>query len=116
MYTVFICRKCEHELYVKDVENMGKELGEIAVMDCPNCGEEGYDNWILSCRKRYFPGEEKTCGQCSHFLGMGDWNLCCDIRHPTPKEKEHGEYFPCGHLCYEDTEACDEFNEKECET
>lgn len=59
MYTVFICRKCGHELYVKDVKDMGKKLGEIAVMDCPNCGEEGYDNWILSGRKRYFPGEEE---------------------------------------------------------
>ena len=100
MYTVFICRKCEHELYVKDVEDMGAELGEIAVMDCPNCGEEGYDNWILSCRKRRFP-DDKTCGDCRYFLGGGDWALCCD--------KHYDLYFS-------DSKACDDFDEKECES
>ena len=56
---------------------------------------------------------KKTCGQCKHFIGMGDWNLCCYIEHPTPKEKEQGLLFPCGHLCYEDTEACDMFDWKD---
>lgn len=54
-----------------------------------------------------------TCGQCSHFLGMGDWNLCCGIQHPTPKEKERGLTFPFGHLCYEDTPSCDMFKRKD---
>ena len=27
------------------------------------------------------------CGTCEHFIGGGDWNLCCDIPHPTPKER-----------------------------
>ena len=53
-----------------------------------------------------------TCGQCKHFTGAGDWNLCCDIKHPTPKEKEQGLDFSWGHLCYEDTEACDAFEDK----
>lgn len=57
MYTVFVCRKCEHNLYVKEVSDFGEKLGKIAIMDCPNCGEQGYNNWILSCRKRDFPGE-----------------------------------------------------------
>lgn len=43
-----------------------------------------------------------TCGQCSHFLGMGDWNLCCDLPRPE---------CPMGHLCYKDTPACDKFEE-----
>ena len=55
----------------------------------------------------------KTCGQCKHFTGAGDWNLCCILKHPTSKEKARGEYFPFGHLCYEDTETCDLFEEKE---
>lgn len=55
----------------------------------------------------------KTCGQCKHFIGMGDWNLCCDIKHPTPKEKERGLTFLFGHLCYEDTKVCDMFEEDE---
>ena len=97
MYTVFICRKCGHNLYAEETPDFGEKLGRICAMDCPNCGEEGYDNWILSCRKREFPGNEKVCAKCIHFLGMGDWNLCCD--------RMYG-------LCYEDTKACDDFDEK----
>ena len=100
MYTVFICRKCEHNLYVEETENFAEKLGDIAVSDCPNCGEEGYENWILSCRKRRFP-DDKTCGECKHFLGGGDWALCCDKHY---------------YLCYADSKACDDFDEKECES
>lgn len=42
----------------------------------------------------------KTCGQCKHYTGAGDWNLCCDIKHPTPKEREQGLDF---------CEGCGEF-------
>ena len=52
------------------------------------------------------------CGECIHFLGFGDWDLCCDIPHPTTKEVELGVNFPCGHLCYADTPACDCFERK----
>ena len=97
MYTVFICRKCGHNLYVEETPEFAEKLGRIAIMDCPSCGEEGYENWILSCRKHEFPGDAKVCAKCSHFLGMGDWNLCCD--------KMYG-------LRYEDTEACDDYEEK----
>ena len=55
---------------------------------------------------------DKTCGQYKHFTGAGDWNLCYIQKHPTPEEKARGQYFPLGHLCYEDTEACDLFEEK----
>jgi len=58
MYLIFICRKCGHNLYVKDTPNFLKRLGEIAVMECPNCGEEGYENWILSNVAHNFPGED----------------------------------------------------------
>lgn len=53
------------------------------------------------------------CGTCRHYTGCGDWNLCCTIQHPTPKEKEKGMTFIFGHLCYEDTDACDEFKIKQ---
>lgn len=49
--------------------------------------------------------EEKYCGSCSHFLGMGDWNLCCDINGD-------GEPSVLGHLCYENTPACKKYNPK----
>lgn len=52
------------------------------------------------------------CGTCEHFTGGGDWNLCCNIPHPTPKEKERGLEFYFGHLCYKDTEACDMYEPK----
>lgn len=41
---------------------------------------------------------QKTCKDCKYFLGMGDWNLCCS--------KKYG-------LCYENTEACELFVQKE---
>lgn len=40
------------------------------------------------------------CAFCSHFIGGGDWSLCCGLKH---------EGYPWGFLCYEDTEACDKF-------
>lgn len=35
-----------------------------------------------------------TCKSCSHFLGGGDWALCCNIKD---------------NLCYADTPACADF-------
>lgn len=53
------------------------------------------------------------CGECNNFIGCGDWDLCCMIKHPTPAEKAEGKTFVFGHLCYEDTPACDQFVPKE---
>lgn len=47
----------------------------------------------------------KTCKDCDNFLGMGDWNLCCK----NPPKDQVGW---CGFLCYEDTEACENFKTK----
>ena len=44
-----------------------------------------------------------TCGSCSKFLGMGDWNLCCTETH---------EGYPFGFLCYSDAPACDKYEER----
>lgn len=46
----------------------------------------------------------KTCKDCDHFIGLGDWDLCCT---------EYHEGYPFGFLCYEDTEVCEKFKEKE---
>ncbi|QAS18704.1 hypothetical protein [Bacillus licheniformis] len=43
---VFFCRKCNHHLFAKNPTI--NKLNIISEMDCPNCGEEGYHNWILS--------------------------------------------------------------------
>ncbi len=45
---------------------------------------------------------DKTCKDCSNFIGGGDWDLCC--KNP-PKDKVSW----CGFLCYEDTPACENF-------
>jgi hypothetical protein len=49
----------------------------------------------------------KTCKDCKYFMGMGDWDLCCS--KPPARAKDSW----CGFLCYEDTEACENFKEKE---
>lgn len=41
---VFICRKCEHNLFV----DKQKFIKDCDLSDCPNCGEEGCENWIFS--------------------------------------------------------------------
>lgn len=45
----------------------------------------------------------KTCKDCKYFIGAGDWNLCCS--NPPAGAKDSW----CGFLCYEDTEACENF-------
>ena len=50
-----------------------------------------------------FIDDNKTCEFCSHFIGGGDWNLCCTESH---------EGYPFGFLCYEDTPACEKFDRK----
>ena len=37
---------------------------------------------------------EATCGSCRHYIGGGDWNLCCDLMYD---------------LCYRHTKACDKY-------
>ena len=41
--------------------------------------------------------DRKHCYQCRHFLGGGDWGLCCDLQYG---------------LCYKETNACEKFEEK----
>ena len=53
MYIVFSCRKCGHELYMDSYNlrnsNAWRAFDRLSEHDCPACGEEGYENWIL-CR------------------------------------------------------------------
>jgi DNA-directed RNA polymerase subunit M/transcription elongation factor TFIIS len=42
---IFECRKCGHLLYIgKDKDN---KWSKVLAEDCPNCGEEGDENWIF---------------------------------------------------------------------
>jgi len=55
MYIVFKCRKCEHELYMDSYNLSWKHFKKLANKDCPRCGEEGYENWILKDVARETP-------------------------------------------------------------
>lgn len=58
MYIVFECRKCGHQLYM-DAYNIGwKHFKKLAERDCPQCGEDGYVNWILVGTKLTCPVDD----------------------------------------------------------
>lgn len=49
MYATFKCRKCGH-LLRRDGHTMDSFMyffEDLCKEDCPNCGEEGHENWIL---------------------------------------------------------------------
>jgi transcription elongation factor Elf1 len=48
---VFTCRKCGHLLFVATINF--EKFEEVIDMSCPNCGEEGYKNWILTRTGNY---------------------------------------------------------------
>ena len=58
MYVVFKCRRCEHQLYMLEQSLSVKALDKLSEHECPKCGEEGYENWILVGTAAKFPGEE----------------------------------------------------------
>lgn len=62
MYIVFSCRKCGHELYMDSYNlrdsNAWRAFDKLSEHDCPACGEEGYENWILVGVKQTFPVDD----------------------------------------------------------
>ena len=56
MFTVFMCRKCEHLLYVEEDEDFPQKLGKIAAKACPCCGEQDEGLWRLLGRAEGFKG------------------------------------------------------------
>jgi len=47
---IFICRKCSHRIYVSK-ERLIKDWK--LPDDCPECGEESYENWIFEREGNY---------------------------------------------------------------
>jgi len=45
---IFICKKCGHNIYV----SLDK-IRKLLKTECPACGEEAYDLWILSYEGHY---------------------------------------------------------------
>ena len=39
---IFACYKCGHLVYISE-----PVFKKLAKLDCPNCGEEAYQNWIF---------------------------------------------------------------------
>lgn len=37
-FIVFECRKCGHNLYVENTEDIVKTVGKVSNSDCPHCG------------------------------------------------------------------------------
>ena len=93
----------------KDVE---KKLTELLIACNVTMSPRGLARALISAGVTIDPNL-KHCYQCKHFLDGLDWNLCCDISHPTPKEREEGKLFQFGHLCSKDTNACDAFEQIE---
>lgn len=50
MDLVFICRKCEHTLFLsKALASNGAVIArKLMKMNCPDCGEDAEDLWIFS--------------------------------------------------------------------
>lgn len=49
--------------------------------------------------------QEKTCGSCQFYTGLGDWGLSCT--NPAPEVVGW-----CGVLVYEDSTACSNHRDK----
>jgi transcription elongation factor Elf1 len=58
-YVVFECRKCGHNLYVENTEDVVKTIGKVSNSDCPSCGEEPDGNWALVGLRKEFPYPEE---------------------------------------------------------
>lgn len=57
-FVVFTCKKCGHQMYVENTENLAQSLNKLTVTDCPSCGEESDENWILGGLARAYPKED----------------------------------------------------------
>lgn len=45
---VFECRKCLHLLFIQGTATQKiNKIIDLKKKDCPNCGEEGEENWIF---------------------------------------------------------------------
>jgi len=59
--------------------------------------EHSPDNVICKDCATLLNGPDMVCGKCRHYIGGGDFSLCCDISSG---------------LVYVDTKACDQYDEE----
>lgn len=88
------------------------QSGDLKLFSCSSCGSVHDFTWLMAHNgdvPNYCPSCGKKiakCRDCDNFLGGGDWNLCC--KNPPIEEVGY-----CGFLCYDDSNACKNFREKE---
>jgi transcription elongation factor Elf1 len=58
-FIVFECRKCGHNLYVENTDDVVKTIGKVSNIDCPYCGEEPERNWLLVGLKNELPSAQE---------------------------------------------------------
>lgn len=57
-FIVFECRKCGHNIYVENTEDLAKSIRTVSNLDCPICGEEPEGNWALVGLRNKYPYDE----------------------------------------------------------
>jgi hypothetical protein len=45
---VFMCRKCQHFVYMSKSNDILARIIALPDQDCPECGEEGEENWFCA--------------------------------------------------------------------
>ena len=64
---VFECHKCGH-LFFTSKNTLKEKLITLMERDCPNCGREGYRNWILLREGNY----DKEYGKQFEWINTND--------------------------------------------
>ena len=92
-----VCTAAEKEWLIPLMaESESCPIKAKCVPSCHECIDKSVE-WVI------IEDGKPTCGECSHFLCGGDWDLCCELPHPE---------CPYGHLCYEWSDACENFKRK----
>ena len=58
-FVVFKCKKCGHHIYIENTDDIVKMIRMVSNSDCPNCGEEPDDNWVLCGTSNYISDNSK---------------------------------------------------------
>ena len=58
-YIVFTCRKCGHQMFAENTEDLAQKLKRLSSTDCPACSEDADEKWILSGTAQVFPEDRR---------------------------------------------------------
>ncbi len=102
------CATCQHcyKIELLDYSRSGCKHSDPDGFVCMVFADEGTASWMVGLDKQhgFCEGYEKrkkssweTCSSCEHYIGGGDWNLCCDLKYD---------------LCYKHTPACENYERR----